>query len=107
DVIDEPAFEAAPPGPDVDLDPVLLHVGAGGQEQAAPRHRARGPGLTTVVESAPVRRLAGLDPGLAEDGVAEGADRLVRPLGRLPRPSDPLPAQPADRRVERREVEAD
>ncbi len=28
-------------------------------------------------------------------------------MGRLPGPHDPLPAQPADRRVERREVEAD
>ena len=65
------------------------------------------PALAAVVEPAPVRRLAGLDPGLAEDGVAEGADRLVRALRRLPCPGDPLPAEPADRRVERREVEAD
>ena len=107
DMIDEPALQPAAPGPDVDLDAVLLHVGAGGQEQPALRHRARGPALAPVVEPPPVRRLAGLDPGLAEDGVAEGADRLVRALRRLPRPRDPLPAQPADRRVERREVEAD
>src|SRR5690606_10645763 len=35
DVIDEPAFEATPPGPHRDLDAILLHVGAAGQEQAA------------------------------------------------------------------------
>ena len=107
DMIDEPALEPAAPGPDVDLDAVLLHVGAGGQDQPALGHGAGRPALAAVVEPAPVRRLAGLDPGLAEDGVAEGADRLVRALRRLPRPGDPLPAQPSRRRVERREVEAD
>ena len=107
DMIDEPALQPAAPGPDVDLDAVLLHVGAGGQDQPALGHGAGRPALAAVVEPPPVRRLAGLDPGLAEDGVAEGADRLVRALGRLPRPGDPLPAQPARRRVERREVEAD
>ena len=95
DMIDEPALQPAAPGPDVDLDAVLLHVGAGGQEQPALGHRAGRPALAAVVEPPPVRRLAGLDPGLAEDGVAEGADRLVRALRRLPRPRDPLPAQPA------------
>ena len=39
--------------------------------------------------------------------VAERLDRLVRPLRRLPCPHDPLPAQPADRRIERRQVIAD
>jgi hypothetical protein len=104
DVIDEPAFEPAPPGPDIDLDPVLLHVGPRGQEQPARRHRAGRPALAPVVEPLPVRRFSGLDPGLAEDRVAERLDRLVRPLGRVPCPHDPLPAQPADRRIKRREV---
>src|SRR5690606_8270829 len=45
DVIDEPAFQPATPGPDIDLDPVLLYVGAGGQEQPARRHRAGCPAL--------------------------------------------------------------
>jgi hypothetical protein len=35
DVINEPAFETSPPGPDVNLDAILLNVGACGQEQAA------------------------------------------------------------------------
>ena len=104
DVIDEPAFQAATPGPDIDLDPVLLDVGPGGQEQPARWHRAGCPALAPVVEPLPVGRFAGLDPGLAEDRVAERLDRLVRPLRRVPCPHDPLPAQPADRRIERREV---
>lgn len=37
DMIDEPALKPTAPGPDIDLDPVLLHVGAGGQEQPARR----------------------------------------------------------------------
>ena len=37
----------------------------------------------------------------------EAAVGLVGSLRRLPRPGDPLPAQPAHRRIERREVEAD
>jgi hypothetical protein len=34
-VIDQPALQAPAPGPDRDLDPVLLHIGAGGEEQPA------------------------------------------------------------------------
>ena len=77
DVIDEPAFEAAAPGPDVDLDAVLLNVGAGGQEQPARRDRADLPSLAALIEPLPVRRLAGLDPGLAEHAVLEAALGLV------------------------------
>ena len=91
DVLDQPAFQAAAPCPDVDLDAVLLDVGAGGEEQAAGRNAARLPVLAPVMQALPVRRLAGLDPGLAENGVAEGLDRLVRPLGRLEGAGDRLP----------------
>lgn len=104
DVVDEPAFQTTAPGPDIDLDTVLLDVGPGRQEQPARRHRAGRPALAPVVEPLPVRGFSGLDPGLAEDGVPKRLDRLVRPLRRVPSPHDPLPAQPADRRVERREV---
>src|SRR5690606_23964868 len=45
-----------------------------------------------------------LDPCLAKDGVAKRLDRLVRPLGPLPATGDAGPAEPAHRRVERREV---
>ena len=84
DVIDEPAFQAATPGPDIDLDPVLLHVGSGCQEQPACWHRAGFPAFAPVVEPLPVGRFPGLDPCLAEDRVAERLDRLVRPLGCFP-----------------------
>ena len=108
DVIDEPALEPAAPGPDVDLDAVLLHVGAGGQDQPALGHRADRPALAPLVEPLPVRRLAGLDPGLAEHGVRKLRFASSVALRRLPRPGDPLPAEnQPDRRVERREVEAD
>ena len=106
-MIDEPALQPAAPCPDIDLDAVLLDVRAGGQEQAAPGHGSRTPCLAPVRQPLPVRRFAGLDPCLAEDRVAERLDRLVRPLGRVPCPHDPLPAQPADRRIERRQVIAD
>jgi hypothetical protein len=71
-MIDKPGLEPAPPGPDIDLDPVLLHVGPGRQEEPARRHGARLPRLPPVMEPLPVGRLAGLDPGLAENGVPEG-----------------------------------
>src|SRR5690606_41546700 len=105
-LIDQPAFQPATPGPDIALDPVLLHVGPGGQEQPARWHRARFPCLAPVVEPLPVRGFAALDPSLAEDGVAECLDRLIRPLGRLPATGDAGPAEPAHRRIERREVVA-
>ena len=35
DVVDQPAFQAATPRPDVDLNAVFLYVGARSQEQAA------------------------------------------------------------------------
>src|SRR5690606_27212147 len=57
DVIDRPAFKAAAPSPDIDLDTVLLHIGAGGQEQAATRNTADLPRFTALIESLPVRRL--------------------------------------------------
>ena len=76
-MIDEPALQPAAPGPDVDLDAVLLHVGAGGQDQPALGDGAGRPALAAVVEPAPVRRLAALHPALAERGVDEGLHRLV------------------------------
>ena len=47
-------------------------VGAGRQEQCAAWHRAMRPEFPPLIEPLPVRRLASLDPGLAQDGVAEG-----------------------------------
>src|SRR6202043_4208646 len=72
-VVDEPAGQAAAPGPDRDLDAVLLDVRAGGQEQAAARHRADAPGFAPLVEPLPIGRFPGLDPGLAEDTILEAA----------------------------------
>src|SRR5690606_25786298 len=69
-------------------------------------HRADGEVLAPLVEPLPVGRLAGLDPGLTEHAVLEAAPGLVGG-GRLPHAPDRLPGEPADRRVERREVEAD
>jgi hypothetical protein len=77
DMVDEPALQPAAPGPDVDLDPVLLHVAASRQDQPASGHGARLPSPPPVRQSPPVRRLAGLHPGLAERGVDEGLHFLV------------------------------
>src|SRR5512134_2644511 len=101
-MIDQPTFQAAAPGPDRDLDAILLHVGAGGEKQAAARHGAAAEILAPLVEPLPVRRLAGLGPGLAEHGVDEAALSLVRRLASFPLAGDPLPRQPAHRAVEAR-----
>src|SRR5512132_3933634 len=106
-VVDEPAFEPAAPRPYRDFDPVLLHVGAGGEEQPALRHRAHAVILAPFIQALPVGRLAGLDPGLAQHRVDEAALRLVRGLARLPLPGDPLPRQPANGGIEAGEVKAD
>src|SRR5512147_1997672 len=90
-VIDQPAFQTAAPRPDRDLDAILLHVGAGGKEQASQRHCAHAVILAPFVEPLPIRRLAGFGPGLAEHGVDEAALRLVRRLAGFPLPRDPLP----------------
>jgi hypothetical protein len=76
-MIDKPAFEPTSPGPDIDLDPVLLDISPGGQEQPARRDNARFPAFASVIEPLLVRRFAGFDPGLAQHGVAEGPDGLV------------------------------
>ena len=39
-MIDQPAFEAAAPRPDIDLDAILLNIGAGGQKETALRYRS-------------------------------------------------------------------
>ncbi len=65
------------------------------------------PFLAPVGQPLPVRRLAGLDPGLAEHGVAEDPLGLVAARGRLLVARDVGPALPARRRIERRQVEAD
>src|SRR5581483_1130736 len=106
DVIDEPAFETPAPGPDVDFDAILLDVGAGRQKQAAARDRADLPRLAALIEALPVRRLAGLDPRLAEHAVLEAALGLVGGR-RFPEPSNVLPGEPPDRRIERRDVKPD
>ena len=106
DVIDQPAFEPPTPGPDIDLDAVLLDVGARRQEQAAARHRADLPGFAALIEPLPIRRLAGLDPGLAQHAVLEAALGLVGGGG-FPEAGDVLPGQPPDRRIERRDVKSD
>jgi len=106
DMVDEPALEAAAPGPDRDLDAVLLDVGAGGEEQPAVRDGPERPGLAPLIEALPVWRLAGLDPGLAQYAVLEAALGLVRG-GRFRKARDIRPGEPADRRIERRDVESD
>src|SRR5690606_28956428 len=70
------------------------------------RHRAECPILAPLVEPLPVWRFTGLDPGLAEHAVLEAAPGLVGGR-RLPQAGDLRPAHPADRRVERRDVEPD
>src|SRR5581483_7742554 len=69
-------------------------------------HRANLPGLTALVEPLPVRRLAGLDPGFTEHTVLEAALGLVGGR-RLAQPRDVLPGEPADRRVQRRNMKSD
>src|SRR5262245_17463816 len=73
DVIDEPAFETPPPGPHLDLDAVLLHVGPRRQEQATSRHDADLPTFAPLIEPLPIWRLTSLDPGLAKHAVLEAA----------------------------------
>src|SRR4051794_37549821 len=97
DVIDEPTFETAAPGPDIDLDAVLLHVGAGGEEQSTPRNCADLPRLTALIEPLPVRRFAGLNPRQAQHAVLEAALGLVGDLRSLPHPGDIRPRKPANR----------
>jgi hypothetical protein len=107
EMVDEPAFQAATPGPDGNLDAIFLHVGVGGEEQAAQRHGVDPPILAPLVEPLPIGCLAGLRPGLTQHGVDEAALRLVRRLTGFPLPGDPLPRQPADRAVQAGEVKAD
>ena len=107
EVIDQPAFQPAAPGPDIDLDPVLSERPRQRSGTSPPSGTVPASSLALVRQALPVRRLARLDPGLAEDRVAKRLDRLIRPLGCIPSSHDPLPAQPADRRIERREVIAD
>src|SRR5512143_2497587 len=92
-VVDQPAFQTTTPGPDRDLDPVLLPVGTGGEEKATHRHRATAIVLTAFVQPLPVGRLARLGPGLAQHGVDEAPLRLVRCLARLPLAGDALPGE--------------
>ena len=70
------------------------------------RH-GRGEHLAAIRQPLPFRRIATLDPCLAQQGVARGAQHLVRALRRQPVPRDLRPAFPAHRRIERRDVEAD
>src|SRR5205823_986130 len=75
-------------------------------EQSAARHRADLPRLASLVEALPIRGLAGLDPGFAEHAVLEASLRLVS--GRhLAQACDVLPRKPTDRRIKRRDMEAD
>ena len=98
-VVDQPAGLAVPPGPNADLDPVLLHVGPGGQQEPSFGHRAHEPVLAPLVQALPVRAVAGLGPGFAQDRVDEGTMGLVRPTRLLVEGGDPRPAQPAQGRV--------
>src|ERR1700720_2931689 len=106
-VVGEPAGQAAAPGPDRDLDPVLLDVRAGGQEQAAARHRADAPGFAPLVEPLPIGRFPALDPGLAEDPILEAVPRLIGCLRGLPHPGDAGPGQPAGWRIEGGQMKPD
>jgi hypothetical protein len=69
DVVDEPAFETSPPAPDIDFDAVFLDVGTCCQEERSARDGADLPSLAALLEALPVRRLAGLDTGLAKHAV--------------------------------------
>lgn len=59
DVISQPTSKP-PPGPNVDLDPVVLNVGTSGHKRSADRHHAGFPSLAAIVEVLPVRRFARL-----------------------------------------------
>ena len=65
DVIDQPACPIPTPGPDIDLDAVLLHIDTGGQEQTTNRDLNPAIGFTAFRQPLPFRRIARLDPCLA------------------------------------------
>ena len=97
DVINQPAFQAPAPGPDVHLDPVHLHIDASRQEQPT-RGDLRGTiSFAPFCQSLPFRRIARLDPCLAQQRVARRAQHLLRALSREPVARNLLPAFPAQR----------
>ena len=59
DVFDQPAFQTPAPGPDVNLDPVLLHIRPGGQEQSQVGHGCR-EYLAVIRQALPLRCIARL-----------------------------------------------
>ena len=106
DMIDQPRLESAAPCPDVDLDAVLLNVRASRQEKTAHRHLRRIV-LLAILQALPIGGLARVHPRLAQLRVLEGAQQLVGTLRGLPLARHFLPRQPADGRIERRQVKAD
>ena len=106
-VIDQPAFQPAAPGPDIDLDPVFLHVGAGGQEQAP---SGTVPGFQSSFT--PCRRCQSGASPVSNQVSPRIVFRNARIASSLPcavshARAIRVPAEPAHRRIERREVIAD
>ena len=106
DVFDERAGEPSAPRPDIDLDPVVLDVGACREDQAAsgyPRREIFPP----LIEPLPIRRFAAFLPRLAEQRVLCGLERRIIALGGFPFAGNFGPAKPAHRRLEPGNMKAD
>ena len=106
-MIDQPGFKVLAPAPDVDLDPVALHIRAGREDQRAFRHLAQMPVLAPLVQALPVRGLAAFLPCLAQHRVLQGLQRGLVADRLLPILRDLGPAEPAQRRIEAADVISD
>src|SRR5918996_884005 len=104
-VVDRPALLASAPGDHLDLDPVLLHVDPGGNEEARVGHHTDAVILAPLVQPLPLGRL-GL---LLERQPQHRVDEPLHEVGRLLRLLIHLggigPAEPPGRAVEAGEVE--
>ena len=102
-----PRLEAAPIPDHLDLDPVLLHVGAGDEEEDAAGHRADLVALPPVVQPPPVGRLVLFGKRQSQHEVHERAEQARVALRLLVLLRDPGPTRAPDERVRLPDAEAD
>jgi hypothetical protein len=95
------------PSPDdhLDLDPVLLDIDTGGQEQTPLGHDTDPVALAPLVQALPLRRLGLLLERQSEDRVDEALHEVGRLLGLLVNLRGIGPAKPAHRAIKAGEVE--